>query len=478
MSYIGRNIDSINNISTLDNLSFNGSLQTFNLTQNGVAFTPISSSALNIQIDGIIQANNFTISGSTLTFDFVPSASSVCNSVKHFGVGLLTTVSDGAITEAKLGSGAVTSSKIASGVIPTSRPNVNPLIINGNMAVNQRGTSTGITTPGYYACDRFQTAIGNLATWTISQDSDVPSGYGFANSLKLDCTTADASPSTGDILIVRQRFEGQDLQLLKKGTSSAEKVTVAFWIKATKTGTNILELFDRDNNRTVGISYTVSSSNTWEYKVVNFPADTSGALGNDNNLSFEIAWWLGSGTDFTSGTLQTSWGSQSDTNRAVGQVNHGDSTSNNVFITGVQMEVGEYTSATIPPFQHESFDNNLRRCQRYFTKIETASGSSLEMATNKVNPNNGNQSRGVYYLAVPMRSGATTTLSGSVKAGYLGGDYSLSDQGFSTVAPTYGSTTSRVNIVSTYMLASDNNSQHSMMFVLQASSSLSLDAEL
>jgi len=265
---------------------------------------------------------------------------------------------------------AVTSAKVAPGVVDTeAQPNQAPIIINGDMAVAQRGTSTGITTPGYYACDRFQTAIGNLATWTISQDSDVPSGYGFANSLKLDCTTADASPSTGDVLIVRQRFEGQDVQLLKKGTSSAEKVTVAFWIKATKTGTNILELFDRDNSRTISQSYTISSSNTWEYKVINFSADTTGALDDDNNLSFEIAWWLGSGTDYTSGTLQTSWGSQTDADRAVGQVNHGDSTSNNVFITGVQMEVGEYTSSTLPPFQHESFGDNLARCQRYLYQI-------------------------------------------------------------------------------------------------------------
>jgi len=259
------------------------------------------------------------------------------------------------------------------GLVPNDntirRPNAKPIIINGDMAVAQRGTSTGITTAGYYACDRFQTAVGNLATWTISQDSDVPSGYGFVNSLKLDCTTADASPSTGDVLIVRQRFEGQDVQLLKKGTSSAEKVTVAFWIKATKTGTNILELFDRDNSRTISQSYTISSSNTWEYKVINFSADTTGALDDDNNLSFEIAWWLGSGTDYTSGTLQTSWGSQTDADRAVGQVNHGDSTSNNVFITGVQMEVGEYTSSTLPPFQHESFEDNLARCQRYLYQI-------------------------------------------------------------------------------------------------------------
>ena len=127
MSYIGRGIDQIDNISTLDNLSFNGSLQTFNLTQNSVAFVPVSADALQIQIDGVIQANNFTISGSTLTFDFVPSGSSVCNSVKHFGVGLLTTVSDSSITTAKLGNSAVTDAKISAmasskltGVVPTA----------------------------------------------------------------------------------------------------------------------------------------------------------------------------------------------------------------------------------------------------------------------------------------------------------------------------------------------------------------------
>ena len=103
MSYIGRGIDSIDNISTLDNLSFNGSDATFNLTQNSVAFVPVSADALQIQIDGVIQANNFTISGSTVTFDFVPSASSVCNSVKHFGVGIITQPSDGSVNMAQLG---------------------------------------------------------------------------------------------------------------------------------------------------------------------------------------------------------------------------------------------------------------------------------------------------------------------------------------------------------------------------------------
>jgi hypothetical protein len=113
MSYIGRGIDQIDNISTLDNLTFNGSDSTFNLTQNSVAFVPVSADALQIQIDGIIQSGNYTCSGSQITFDFVPSSSSVCNGIRHFGVGLLTTVSDGAVTTAKLGADSVNGSKIA-----------------------------------------------------------------------------------------------------------------------------------------------------------------------------------------------------------------------------------------------------------------------------------------------------------------------------------------------------------------------------
>ena len=101
--YIGRGIDSIDNISTLDNLSFNGSDATFNLTQNSVAFVPVSADALQIQIDGVIQSGNYTVSGSQVTFDFTPSGSSVCNGIKHFGVGVLTTPSDGSVNMAQLG---------------------------------------------------------------------------------------------------------------------------------------------------------------------------------------------------------------------------------------------------------------------------------------------------------------------------------------------------------------------------------------
>jgi hypothetical protein len=258
-----------------------------------------------------------------------------------------------------------------------NRPNAQPLIINGDMAVAQRGTSvTGVTGTGYNAIDRMKTLLGDNGTWTHTQDTDVPTGQGFANSWKLDNTTADTSVASGAFHTASYFFEGQDLQLLKKGTSSAEKVTISFWIKTTVTGTYVAELYDGDNTRSISQAYTVSSSNTWEKKVLSFAGDTTGALDDDNANSLIINLWLGAGSDYTSGTLATSWGSVTTANRAVGQVNGASSTSNNIYITGLQLEVGEYDATTIPPFQHESFGNNLARCQRYLWQQKNDTGST------------------------------------------------------------------------------------------------------
>ena len=204
------------------------------------------------------------------------------------------------------------------------------IIINGDMSIAQRSTSeTGQTSSGYICVDRFRHGINNQGTWTISQDTTVPSGQGFTKSMKMDCTTADASPSADDYVWFEQKIEGlANLQHLKKGTSNAESVTVSFWVNATKTGTNVLELYDKDNTRHICQTYTINSSNTWEKKTITFAGDTSGAFDNDNGDSLRIIWWLGAGSNFTSGTLNNAWESTTNANRAVGQVNLADSTAN------------------------------------------------------------------------------------------------------------------------------------------------------
>ena len=267
------------------------------------------------------------------------------------------------------------------------------LVINGAMQVSQRGTSsTGVTASGYRSApDRFRPSIGNAGTWTISQSTDAPEG--FSNSYKFDCTTAKASLDAGSDMALQYRFEGQDLQMLKKGTSNAASVTVSFYVKSTKTGTFILELMDNDNNREISKAYTVSASDTWEEKEVTFEGDTTGTLDNDNAKSFTLQWWLVAGTNFTSGTLNTSWSDPATANRVVGQVNIADSTSNNWLLTGVQLEVGDKAT----PFEHRSFGDELLRCQRYFVNYpDTSSG------TNLVFMGRGNGSTQAVNVNVPM----------------------------------------------------------------------------
>ena len=248
------------------------------------------------------------------------------------------------------------------------------IIINGDMSIAQRGTSTAsITASGYHTCDRWQTSASSIGTWTQSQSTDVPSGQGFAKSLKMDCTTADASPAASDNLIIIQKFEGQNLQYLKKGTSSAEQLTLSFWVKSNKTGTYIAGLHDRDNSRIVSKSYTISSADTWEKKTITFPADTTGAFDNDNAGSLDIQMWLAAGSDFSGGTLATTWQSQTNANRAVGQVNLADSTSNEWYITGVQLEAG----TTASDFEFLPFDINRERCLRYFYRSRNESNGTV-----------------------------------------------------------------------------------------------------
>ena len=274
------------------------------------------------------------------------------------------------------------------------------------MSQSQRSTSVSSLTSSstYQTIDRFATELGSNGTWTQSQSTDVPTGQGFANSLKMDCT----STGSGGYLHITQRFEGQNLQYLKKGTSSAESFTLSFWVKSAKTGTYIAEFRDIDNTRNISKSYTISSADTWEKKTITFDGDTSGAFGNDNGSSLELNLWLAAGSGNTSGTLQTSWGSQVAANRAVGQVNLGDSTSNDWYITGLQLEAG--TSAS--DFEFLPTDVNLRRCQRYcFVKANGA--GALGMATYYTSSN----MRASISFPVTMRAAPTLNVT-EVSNGY------------------------------------------------------------
>ena len=119
-------------------------------------------------------------------------------------------ITDGIITTTKIADANVTNPKLTSG----SQQNFRNIIINGDMSLAQRSTSVSSITSdnAIHTLDRYRTRLTTLGTWTQSQSTTVPSGQGFAKSLKMDCTSADASPAAGDRLSYYKKFEGQMLQ--------------------------------------------------------------------------------------------------------------------------------------------------------------------------------------------------------------------------------------------------------------------------
>ena len=272
------------------------------------------------------------------------------NTIRH------TSASSDAITLASDGT--------ATANITNPPPGNRNLIINGAMNIWQRGN--GPYTIAYaYSADRWERnfTLGGSDYYHIEKKTESPPG--FSSSLEVSYGTAQASMSTNNYSLLRQKIEAQNLQHLAYGTSSAKKMTLSFWVRSNKTGTYALSLQQDDNsNKQVSFNYSISSADTWEKKTISIPADTSGVINNDTGEGINVTWWLTVGTNMTSGTLRnTAWTAYAQADQAVGHnVNLADSTSNTWYLTGVQLEVSDYAT----DFEHRSYNDELQRCLRYY----------------------------------------------------------------------------------------------------------------
>ena len=281
------------------------------------------------------------------------------------------------------------------------------LIINGAMQVAQRGTSsTGLgAAAGYFTVDRWSMGLNGTTAgrYTMSQSTDAPAG--FSKSMKLDVTTADTSIAAGEAVGFLQRIEGQDIQRLSKGTSDAKTAVFSFYAKGTAK-TFIVE-FQDDNSRRFSRTFTTTTS--WQRFEIDVPADTTGEIDDDNTAGLTIIFWFHAGSDFTSGTLQTTWGGTTSANRMVGCESLFSSTDNELFITGVQLEVGSNAS----DFEHRSFGEELAACQRYYQKSYidgVAVGTVTQVGCNMDPvPTSGNTWRYTHNFTSHMRATPTYT---------------------------------------------------------------------
>ena len=284
------------------------------------------------------------------------------------------------------------------------------LIINGAMQLNQRGSYTITTTgsPEYGGPDRFHMwsyTSTEQVVGDVTQSTDVPSGNGFAYSRKFDVTTAEDAVASGEVLLIGQFIEAQNAQHLEYGTSSAKAVTMSFWIKSTKTGTYCFFINQEDGSRIHVKEYTVDASDTWEKKTITIPGDASGTINNDTGRGLWCGWVLMAGAD-RQGTANE-WRATSADYATSNQVNAVDNASNNIYITGVQLEIGQNATE----FEHEPFAITHQKCQRYCQIRVGTDGANG--ATAQLGIGNARASTAAYFqdrLQVKMRTAPSLTV--------------------------------------------------------------------
>ena len=240
------------------------------------------------------------------------------------------------------------------------------MVINGAMQVAQRATSaTGVggTNEEYPTIDRFNFTTTSAGRFTMEQVADVHDG--FANAMKLSCTTADTSISASEALILQTKFEGQDMQQLRYGSSSAESITVSFYVKGNASATYTLEWRNEEDGRNIGKTFNVTTN--WTRVIITFTGDTGGSpVDDDNTHAFTLGIWLHGGSTFSGGTFtENVYHSTNNQRIGDGQTSFLDSTDRTFFITGLQMELGSQAT----PFEHRSFGEELKLCNRYYQEF-------------------------------------------------------------------------------------------------------------
>jgi len=256
------------------------------------------------------------------------------------------------------------------------------LNINGAMQVAQRGGARTVSdggAEGYQTLDRwyalFSSSAGGVAT--ISQDTTVPSGYGFGNSYKVDVATADTSIAAAHAITIQYRFEAQDI--VNSGwdyTNSNSNMSVSFWARSVKAGTYCVFFYTGDGTLKSLVQEYTLEADTWKYVTLRFKGDSGISFNNDNGLGLTVGWTLVAGTDRYQSVTAGTWIDKTSGNGEAryatsNQVNFFDNTANNFFLTGVQIEVGD----TATDFEHRTFADELQRCLRYFYLL-TSAGSN------------------------------------------------------------------------------------------------------
>ena len=275
------------------------------------------------------------------------------------------------------------------------------ILVNGSMNVAQRGTSSTSVggSSGYFTCDRWlfgREAGTEQARFTMTKDTasigidSLPfQEAGITSALKMDVTTVESSVAAGESSSIMQRIEGFNCSNYDIKT---QPITLSFYAKSDgKTGTMCASLYASSSAKHHVKEYSITTS--WQRFVLTFPPDSGAtAIANDNSNELQLSFTLTAGSNLQVTADQWASGFDSATSN---QINFADSTSNNWYLTGVQLEVGQNATT----FEREPFATTFQKCQRYYLLNEAKAGHMNEANSNFIVP-----SFGTFMRAIPTYS--------------------------------------------------------------------------
>jgi hypothetical protein len=272
-------------------------------------------------------------------------------------------------------------------------------IINGDMRIDQRNAGAAVTTSASFPVDRW-TMIKNAAGAISLQQSTTQPG-GFNSSLQITVTTPN-TPAATDFCALRQNIEGFNVVDLAWGTASAQSVTISFWIRSSVTGTYNWSLMNSAENRGYVASFTISAANTWEFKTLVVPGDTTGTWLTDNSVGLRFQMDLGTGSTYS--TTAGSWQSFNFAYGLTGGTKFIANSGATLNITGVQLEKG----STATSFDYRPYGTELALCQRYCIVYSNSEDNSVRFHGYGYN---GSSSLNFMQFPVTMRIGPSLTTS-------------------------------------------------------------------
>jgi len=416
MSYLGNTPTTQSFISGTDYFNGTGAQTAFTLSR-----TVASVNDIQAVVNNVVQVPNdaYTISGTTITFTSAPSAGT-----QNVYVRYLSTTTQ-AITPSQ---NTVSWNTLDTNTQQDLGISFKNRIINGNMAIDQRNAGASVTPANFdYLTDRWQFRASQGSKFTAEQTvSGVSAPTGFTDYLGMTSTSA-YSVGSGEQFGIRQFIEGVNIYDLAWGTANARTVTLSFWVRSSLTGTHSGALGNSGDGRAYPFSFTVSTSNTWEYKTVTIPGDTTGTWLTTNGIGIKVSFNLGAGSSMLAAAGAWTTGEIVGATGSVSVVGTNGAT---FYLTGVQLEVG--TQATTFTLAGGSYGAELALCHRYYYRVTNNGSTYTTFAIGRAYSST--EGNATVYMPVPMR--ASPTIGKSAFSG-SNWDYSITAISIAQVASDF-----------------------------------------